>query len=208
MLIAKSVNFDKMIEEKELTISRIKTQIGDHERAIKNLLKFIKEAPEDYDTAPIRREQQESNGKLKHLRAEIKEEQVKLETLVQKRDDKELLAQIVGNAAEQVKIIRQLDTLSLRDKQRLLKGMLTGPIIITPVTAAQDQVPEIEMEELIEKIAVAPVTEMQVSTATLDISIKIPPLTLNRPLLHDIFGEAISLEKSSIDQSSNSPLST
>lgn len=196
-LIASSVDFDKMIEEKEQTIKRIKTQIADNERAVRNLMKFIKGAPEGFDTPSMYAEHNQCDRALKSLRSEIKEEQVKLETLMQQRDDKELLAEIVRNVAEQVKIIRQLDVLSLRDKQRLLKGMLTGSIIITPVTATpQEQLPEIEVEEFMEKLAVSPVSEMQISTDTLDISIKVPPLRLNRPLLQEIFGEAIYCEKS------------
>ncbi|MGO9373011.1 MAG: recombinase family protein [Syntrophobacteraceae bacterium] len=186
-IIAKPIDFGKSIEQKQYIVGKIKAEIAENEKAIRNLIKFVKSAKEDDNLEPARTEQRECDSMLKSLRHELKEEQEKLAILMEKQDEQELLAQIVNNPEEKAGIIRQLDELSFHNKQRLLAGSITAPIIISGDKELRAHL----VEHLWMQIeATGPAGQ------TLDIDVGLPPLRLNRPLLHDIFGEAISCEKS------------
>lgn len=186
-IITKPVDFGKSIEQKQYVIEKIKAEIAENEKAIRNLIKFVMSANEDDNLEPAVTKQRECNSVLKSLRSELKEEQENLAILLGKEEEQELLEQIINSPEEKARIIRQLDELSFHNKQRLLVGSVTSPIII----GDKKELRERQVEYLwVQIAATGPAGQ------TLDIAVGLPPLRLNRPLLQDIFGEPISCEKS------------
>jgi site-specific DNA recombinase len=172
--------FDEQIAEQEVKIANIKKLLVQKERAIKRLDEQILMADDDYNPTEFRFKRREFSNDIYHHKKEFEAAQARLKELQDYKADQKKFEELVGNEALLSAIWLKMDDLELAGKQRLLQGLLDGPLVLYP-RANLEQIKRLKL-----KMVGPPIDPVKSK----------PKFRYNEAVLHEVLGLEQYLEKS------------
>jgi site-specific DNA recombinase len=171
--------FDEQIAEREVKIANIKKLLVQKERAIKRLDEQILMADDDYNPTEFRFKRREFSNDINHHKKELEAAKTRLKELQDYKADQKKFEELVGNEALLSAIWLKMDDLELAGKQRLLQGLLDGPLVLYP-RANLEQIKRLKM-----KMVGPPIDPVKSK----------PKFRYNEAVLHEVLGLEQYLEK-------------